>query len=211
MGNSDLYLVLKVCYLSLTKVLCFFPGYSKSITKCVVHEENFKLSHLVLSMQKFGVYSKKKLKNPVMCEDSKASSCQRDNQQIKQIIPSKTNYWFFDAILGAIASKIILPVPIRSWYEFKFWVPHHAMTTSDRWWRGLPSKIGEVLLTIFRDAFFCFIKFDGKYLKNFRVFCVEKKSLEIEKAYMICNLVVCITHQNISTISYLINLTENFS
>lgn len=40
---------------------------------------------------------------------------------------------------------------------------------------------------------------------------MEKKSLEIEKAYMICNLVVCITHQNISTISYLINLTENFS
>lgn len=99
MGNSYLYLVLKVCYLSLSKVLCFSPGYSKSITKCVVHEENFKLSYLVLSMQKFGVYSNKKLKNPVMCEDSKASSCQRDNQKIKQIIPSKTNYWFLKIVL----------------------------------------------------------------------------------------------------------------
>lgn len=96
MGNSDLYLVLKV---SLSKVLCFSPGYSKSITKCVVHEENFKLSYLVLSMQKFGVYSNKKLKNSVMCEDSKASSCQRDNQKIKQIIPSKTNYWFLKIVL----------------------------------------------------------------------------------------------------------------
>lgn len=56
MGNSDLYLVLKVCYLSLSKVLCFFPGYSKSITKCVVHEENFKLSPCPVNAEIWSIF-----------------------------------------------------------------------------------------------------------------------------------------------------------
>lgn len=75
MGNLDLYLVLKVCYFFLFKVLCFFFGYSKSIIKCVVYEENFKFFYFVLLMQKFGVYLNKKLKNFVMCEDLKVSFC----------------------------------------------------------------------------------------------------------------------------------------